>query len=165
MARGEVRPTQSTVFVHHVGSRPCDLVSTSEFRPLLFSERFFDVLETHGFTGWSKIPVEVYGKGKVHLPGYSGLAVTGRCGPIDNSRSVPRVCPPPVPAGRTAKMYCGLYFDPASWDGSDIFMPKGWLMIVVTDPVRRALEQANLTNIAYEALPECRNAAIRAEFL
>lgn len=49
----------------------------------------------------------------------------------------------------------GLYFDPDTWDGSDIFMPggrTGWVFVL--DHVRDALEKAHVKNVAFQRLDE-----------
>lgn len=49
----------------------------------------------------------------------------------------------------------GLFFDPATWDGSDFFMPaadRGWQF--VTDDVRRAFKRAKVKNLEFTAAAE-----------
>ena len=49
----------------------------------------------------------------------------------------------------------GLYFDSASWDGSDIFMPEGrnrWTLVV--SEVKRAFDVAHVKNALFTPLPE-----------
>jgi len=45
----------------------------------------------------------------------------------------------------------GLYFDPANWDGSDIFRVDDFLAPLMTDRVAKALREARITN--YRAKP------------
>lgn len=92
--------------------------------------------------------MEVYGKaGEVHS-GYHGLIFRGRCGPIDHSKSeeVMRQMP-----ARTVPFLKGLYFDPETWDGSDIFMPslENWRLI--TGDVARVMLGAKVRGIYLEA--------------
>jgi hypothetical protein len=107
---------------------------------LILHERVFDLLRAGGFSGWQPYPCEVIDKAGIRLGGYSGLAVRGRCGPIDNSRSIEfdKIMP-----GGTFKWWRGLFFDPATWDGSDFFMPTEGRsgLIFVTEPVKKALER------------------------
>ena len=156
--RGEIRPPKPLVFEYMKGasgSTPRDFVSTSLVSPRLISDRVVSVLRD--FSGWSTFPVEVYGKKGERIPGYHGLVVTGRCGPIDDSRSRPVVEPPARPQGRPTRMWIGLYFDPRTWDGSDLFLPEGWASIFVTEAVKKALEKAKITNVMFTRLTEAEN--------
>jgi hypothetical protein len=145
------------------GSTAHDLIGTTFTSLLLVSDKTIGVLS--GFSGWTTYPVEVYGKRGELIPGYHGLAVTGRCGPIDYTKSTPRVCEPPIPGGGRSRQWFGLCFDEKTWDGSDIFVPEGTHMNVVVEAVKVALEKAKITNIEFEPLSECRNHRIRLELL
>jgi hypothetical protein len=57
-----------------------------------------------------------------------------------------------MPGGVFPAWY-GMYFEPATWDGSDLFMTssaKAWVFVV--DAVKRALEKAKVTNMRFESL-------------
>ncbi|MFQ5423999.1 MAG: hypothetical protein ACE5F9_08465 [Phycisphaerae bacterium] len=156
--RARVRPDKPLVFEFFKGasgSTAHDFVSTGFAALLLVSNRVVKVLA--GFTGWTTYPVEVYGKNGELIAGYHGLAVTGRCGPIDDARSRPAIQPPAVPAGRPRPIWIGLYFDPATWDGSDIFLPQGNEGTFVTRPVKMSLEEAKATNVYFRPLTEMEN--------
>lgn len=164
--RGELRPQWPIVFEFlrgASGSITRDLVSTGLTPMLLISDRVVELLRE--FTGWTTYPVEVYGKKGEPIPGYQGFAVTGRCGPIDDSQSEPQSCAPPVPQGRWSRKWFGLYFDQDSWDGADIFVPEGTGITVVVERVKEAMERAIVTNVVFRPLTECRNASIPAEVL
>jgi hypothetical protein len=88
------------------------------------------------------------------LPGYHGLAVTGRCGPIDDSLSDEVVLPPPVPRGRARRALRGICFDSATWDGSDVFTPEGYTASFVVERVKTAVEAAGITNVEFARLSE-----------
>ncbi|MFL5345942.1 MAG: hypothetical protein ACJ8AT_14220 [Hyalangium sp.] len=110
------------------------------------------LMRSHGFTGWSLYDVSVRDKQGQVIPGYSGLAFTGRCGNIDYTRSVevPRIYPAGVFPVRK-----GLLFDPASWDGSDLFMPAefvGWKFVV--EEVKTAFERAKVRNVEFTPLDQ-----------
>jgi len=94
------------------------------------------------------------------VKGYSGLVVSGRCGAIDNSRSV-QVQKAVVgnPKGH-ALVWKGLYFAEESWDGSDIFRPPGTGYIFVTEKVRAALDRAKVTNLTCTALADFERAML-----
>jgi hypothetical protein len=131
------------------GAEPRDIVWTGYAVPMLMSERVVQVLRDGGFTGWDVIPVELRGKRGERLPTYYFLTVHGRCGPIDKSRS--EIFQKEYPAGLFPRLR-GLYFDPASWDGSDIFLPEGTGFKLVAAPVRRALMRAKVRNVWFERL-------------
>jgi hypothetical protein len=146
------------------GSTAHDFVGTSLTSTPLVSDLVVSVFRS--FSGWTTYPVEVYGKKGELIPGYHGLAVTGRCGPIDDSRSVPRICEPPVPQGRVSRKWFGLFFDEKTWDGSDVFLSESATHLTfVSEAVKLALEKAKITNVEFTPLTECRNAEIPAEFL
>jgi hypothetical protein len=88
------------------------------------------------------------------LDGYHGFAVTGRAGPIDDSLSAEVILPPPTPHGRTRRGLRGACFPAASWDGSDVFACGESSAITVTEAVKRALEEAKATSVAFQRLSE-----------
>jgi uncharacterized protein DUF1629 len=133
-------------------SKPSDLLFTTLATPVLISARVLGILQAEGFTGWQTYPLHVFGKDGAPIPGYHGLAVHGRCGPIDESRSVK--LDKIYPGGVFPKWY-GLFFDPATWDGSDLFMtagPHAWVFVV--ESVKRAFEKAKVTNVKFTALDQ-----------
>lgn len=95
---------------------------TSNFAPLLISQRVVDLLAAEDVSGWDTFPVEVRDKNGSGVGGYSGLVVTGRCGPIRDrlSEIINEIMP-----GGIVKRYKGWYFDLPTWDGSDIFVTEG----------------------------------------
>jgi hypothetical protein len=110
-----------------------------------------------GFKGWDRFPVDVSGCG---LPsGYAGLVVRGRCGVIDDRRSVrmERIAPH-HPKGHVV-VWKGLYFDAETWDGSDIFCPEDANFIFVTERLAAALRAANLTNISLKRASDIERSA------
>jgi hypothetical protein len=72
----------------------------------------------------------VYDRDGAEIPGYQGLIVTGRCGSTRANRVLP--------------------LDLQSWDGSDVFVREGTGEVYVTERVRNALEDARITNVAFE---------------
>jgi len=128
-----------------------DFVGTEYVAIKLISDRFVEVLNTGGFTGWATFPVTLAKPGEA-IEGYHGLAVRGRSGPIDDSLSEQIVLPPPVPTGRARSGLRGRYFAPESWDGSDVFVPRdsGW--VFMTEAVASALREEEVTNIGLEVL-------------
>lgn len=88
------------------------------------------------------------------LDGYHGFAVIGRAGPIDDSLSEEVVLPPPAPQGRARRALRGACFPPESWDGSDVFACGESSAITVTEAVKEALEEAQISNVAFKRLSE-----------
>lgn len=150
--RGEAKPARPIVATWVMGRRqPTDLIWTTSRIPLV-AERVLDVLRDIHAQGWGTYPVEVRGKAGESFAGYHGLAVLGRCGPIDESRSITKLKKYPA---RMVPMLRGLYFDEATWDGTDIFMtvpPATWKF--VTAPVKEALEKAKVKNLTFTPATE-----------
>jgi hypothetical protein len=153
LTRGESLPTSPLRFAWSSGETPQDMISTEYSRIRLFSDRIFQCFTEKEFTGWATFPVGVAGKDGANVLGYKGLAVTGRCGPIDPSLSI-RMPRPNGPPDKEVMM--GLYFDIGSWDGSHIFTPNGGLFFIVEE-VKLALEAIGATNIQFRRLSELRN--------
>lgn len=153
VTRGEVIPDQP-VHARWVmgGQKPVDLVWTDSAIPLLVSDSVSQLLRENTFTGWSLYDVSLHTKTGEEVPSYAGLVVNGRCGPIDNSKSIQ--VPKQFPA-KLSMIWKGLYFDPASWDGSDLFMADGgWGYIFVTRAVKEAFERARIRNVVFTPLDE-----------
>ena len=149
---GEVKrdmPIQAHWFMG--AARPVDIIWTGFAVPVLVSERVVQILREGKFTGWDVTPVELRDKAGAHLPGYYFLSVLGRCGPIDYSRS--ETIQERLPGGWFPRLK-GLYFDPATWDGSDIFLPEGTRFKFAVEPVKRALVRAKVKNIVFTRLDE-----------
>lgn len=157
--RAEKTPSRPVEVRYAMGrSKPSDFVYTTSAYPTLISDRVLGILKGEGFTGWQTYPIRLFGKDGARIPGYHGLAVHGRCGPIDESRSVKlgKI----YPGGAFPEWY-GLFFDPATWDGSDLFMTaseKAW--VIVVEAVKRAFEKAKVTNVKFTALDQLERARL-----
>jgi hypothetical protein len=143
-------PVQARWFMGR--KKPSDLIGTTFAVPLLVSERVIALLRDEGFTGWSTYDVDLVGHDGAPIPGYYGLAIHGRCGPIDYDKSeeIPTITP-----GGVSSHWFGLYFDPDTWDGSDLFMSEdnsGFKFVV--DEVKRAFEKAKIKNVEFTNLAE-----------
>lgn len=114
-----------------------DLVGTTRPPLLMVSERVAAVLRAERVTGWETLPVDVRDEDGAPLPGFFGLRVTGRCGRIDRSRSIPVPRPANGDPRRTVTFWHGLWFD--GWDGCDIFRPDGSPHVFVVERVRQIL--------------------------
>jgi hypothetical protein len=122
LLRGEVTLSSPLRVSWAMGSgTPGDLIWTTSGAGLILSEIAVGLLKAAGCTGWRTFPAQVFGKDGREYEGYYGLSVLGRCGPIDYSRSaiVWRKFP-----GGLFPYFKGEYFEPASWDESDMFMER-----------------------------------------
>src|SRR5690349_7061477 len=151
LTRGERKARTPVRFERDEGSRPLDLVGVTFGPVTIVSRRVIDVLEGERLAGWATYPVELDGVGD---DAYSGLAVHGRCGPIDNALTPKMMLPPPVPDGEAVPGRRGLLFEHGSWDGSDLFCPSEGAAIFVTREVRDALLDAKVENLHFERLTE-----------
>ena len=152
VAKGLCEPPKR--FNHFMGSRLYDLIGTGRAVFDLVSQRLIAVLRDDDFTGWQSYPADVYGKKGEPIDGYEVLIITGRCGPIQWEKGTKTRKPPPVPQGQGYDAWVGMYFDPVSWDGSDLFMPEDMTTNIITEPVKTALVKAKITNVSFEALTE-----------
>jgi hypothetical protein len=153
LTRAEMQPSHPVILNWTMGrAKPVEVIRTTMGTPVIISDSVVQLLRSHGFTGWSLYEVIVRDKQGQSLSGYSGLAFSGRCGAIDDTRSiqVPRI----FPAG-IFPMWKGLLFDPESWDGSDFFMPAGavgWKFVV--EEVKTAFEKAKIRNVEFTPLDQ-----------
>jgi uncharacterized protein DUF1629 len=144
--RGERQPKSPVKCRWAMGDpRPGDVIWTTLGVPLLVSNRVTGILQAGGFKGWTVFPIDLAGADGQRIAGFHGLSIVGRCGAIENQRSI-RV-PKKYPGG-VFPVWKGLYFDPSTWDGSDIFMPQGKVgWVFVAKGLRDALDSANVGNI------------------
>jgi hypothetical protein len=145
LTRGEWIPPNPVVVQRAMGRALKDIIWCTVAAPVLLSRRVSELFRSAGFTGWSTYPVILHLDDGTTTSDYSGLAVTGRCGPIDSSRS--QIVGKQYPAG-IFPILKGLYFDPQSWDGSDFFMTSektGFIFVV--DEVKKCLDDARIRNI------------------
>lgn len=156
--RGEMLPETPIEFIRQEGEEDVDYVGTSFTGPIsLISTRFAELLRTNEITGWSTYPVSIDSRGVDLEFSYVGLSITGRCGPIDDSRS--RKVKRRTIGGVDREMYVGLHPDMSQWDGSDMFNPRAYLTFV-NSKVRSLVESAGLRNIEFENPTEARNFAL-----
>lgn len=152
VSRGEDRARR--VFRQCMGSRQYDFVGTTHAVIRLVSSRVVELLHREGVTGWATFDVEVLSKRGMPIEGYHGLAITGICGSIDNSKS-PRVWrEPAVSGGNRYQAWLGLYPDLDSWDGSEVFGPPATGYVFVTERVKNLLERHKVTGVRFQKLTE-----------
>jgi hypothetical protein len=141
------------VFHHEYGTKLGDLMSTGSAVLYLISDRMKALFEQEGFTGWQTYPAIIYDKKGVEVPGYHGLSITGRCGPIDYTRCEV-VIRRYVPHGPEVRLCKGLYVGLDQWDGSDFFLPPHYYGTICTKRVVEAVRRAKLTLIDFENLAD-----------
>ena len=137
---------------------PSDVIWTTLAIPVLFSTRVISILESNGFSGWSKYPVNVLDKNGNTVAGYYGISIIGRCGETDESRCerVNREFP-----GGVFPVYKGIYFDETLWDGADIFTSTNETgFVFVTGDVKAAFERVEIPNIGFEAVSAVERATL-----
>lgn len=138
---------------------PGDVIWTTSAHPLIVSARVVELLRSQQLTGWSTYPVRVFDKAGHERDGFAGLAVTGRCGPIDLSKSTVEVRQ--YPGGHFPEFH-GHFFDPATWDGSDFCVPapdaEGRVSLdrIVSARVVQLFKHNRITNLRLVALSDAR---------
>jgi hypothetical protein len=157
-SRAEDRPAETVRVPWAMGrATPSDVVWTTSALPMIVSARVIRILEEQGFTGWSTYPVAVSDKSGDVIEGYAGLAITGRCDPVDIARS--SVVVREYPAGWFPK-FRGRFLDLESWDGSDLFMERpddrgdSTLFMYATALVARALRRAKVRPLVVTRLTD-----------
>jgi len=163
IASREVLPAHPLVFKQNMGSKPKDLVGTGYVAIKLLSSRTIRLLTECGFTGWDTYPVELLDREGTQIAGYHGFAVTGRCGPTDDSKSQRVLKLIPTHPDGQMPVWVGLYFDPGTWDGSAIFRPRGTVRTFVVEKVKEVLEEAKITNIRFNKLTEIQRSRAEME--
>lgn len=128
------------------GRRWLDLVATDTVVVYAVSARFQAVLREAGATGWHTRAIDVGGS---LVRGHELLVVTGSCGPVDDTKSGYRVQYNREGVGYP--VWTGLFFDPTSWDGSDVFCPSDSGMIFITERVCEAIRRGMLENVFLRA--------------
>jgi hypothetical protein len=135
------RPPQSDA-VHVVGfadevSDVGDVVATGWASLVLISPATQAALAP--FVGWNAVPVV---GSEPRLRGYALLGITGRVGPVTRPDSG-----------------LGMFLNPTTWDGSDIFKPENRRGVWMIERVARSLSAKKLSGlevehyVGWEALP------------
>lgn len=152
LLRGELHPRHAVAIEHLMGGKPKDFIWTGSVQIVCVNDRVISLLETNDFTGWGTYSVQIVGKDGGPIPGYHGLSVTGRCGPLQDERSGRFMKEFPA---RTRERRLGVFFDESTWDGSDFFMSSdGKAYKFVHQRVKDCLEKAKVTNVRFERLDQ-----------
>jgi hypothetical protein len=152
IVRGEYKHPSPVVLQRKKGTKYYDLLEAGYVGMYVISDRMKQLLEKEKIAGWSTYDVEVYGSMNERIDGYHGLAVSGRCGPLDNSKCE-RVTKQ-RDNGVAYQTWLGFYFDIDTWDKSDIFVPDGTIFKVVTEKFRSLVISNKLTNVSFDRLTE-----------
>lgn len=146
--KSEITRTTPVRAVWAMGSsRPMDVIWTTLALPMLMSERACEALHNQRFSGWNTVPVDLRGKKGEQLGRYFLLCISGRCGPIDLSRGETLLKRKPHGLFSFRR---GLYFDPETWEGWDIFMSEDRGYRFVTERVRASMR--NFDNVEFRPL-------------
>lgn len=151
------------VFKQEQGYKLYDVLDTGWPSLYLISDKIKIFLEENELTGWAIFPVKLYDKKQHEVEGYNGLSITGRCGPVDYSKSA-IIKKSMIEGGPISNYYKGLYIGLDDWDGSDFFMPKGLFVPIVTKKVMQKMNKAKLTNIRFENLAEIKTWEVTVDF-
>jgi len=121
--------------------------------PFCVNQSLIDILQEAKITGWTTIPTTVLTHlGNKTIDNYFAVTVTGRTNPLDYLET--DVIFKQFPGGKFPH-FKGLYFDPKSWDGTDIFMErpdndgKSSAFIYVTKKFVDAFKKNNVKNIKF----------------
>lgn len=124
------------------GKKMRDILDT-RYPPLyLISDRFKNVLEECGITGWKSYPIALFDKKGNPVNGYNGFSITGRAGKMEKFDQLPLEC------GYSADAD-GYYFDVETWDGSDLFNTEGSWHIIVNERFIKVLVDNKITACDY----------------
>lgn len=110
-----------------------------------------EILRDIKATGFDRIPCQLLGKSGEKWS-YHYLVARGRCGAIDRTKC--RIENRNYPAG-AFPVAVGVYFDPGSWDRSDVFMSSnevGW--VFVTERIVEAFRVSKVGNVEFTSLDE-----------
>lgn len=143
IARGEAELPEDVTFAGRKAGFRGDIIATGFASLYLISSRLAEGLKVEGMSGWRSAPVRFEGGSPVD-GAFHTLSVVGRCGPIRHELSEVSE----HRDGRNVRRYWrGAYFDPETWDGSDMFTPIDRGTLFVVSKVREFLRRHDLHGI------------------
>jgi len=149
LARGDLSSLHRIV-VYYCGRRaPGDFIWTQDPLIVIVSDRVKQALESNGLTGWRTYPVQLRDESERTMLGFSGLTITGRCGSLDWSRSLPVLR---TYRSGTFANYRGIFFREDSWDGSDLFMPEDLAWMFTSERFSALAQKLRLRNAKFRKL-------------
>lgn len=149
---GEINPPGELRFEHAGGWHFTDVLNATSGQLMLLSARMCEAMMP--FSGWRPLPAVIVSTDGTERRDYAVLCVEGRSGPIDDALSERVRLPPPVPGTPGGPGLRGLYFQPDTWDGSDVFAPEGTTLTFMTQDVGGAIERLKPTNALIQQLSE-----------
>jgi len=129
-----------------------DILDTGTESLYLISDKLKGLLESEKFTGWFAFEIDLSGKDDAKITGYHGLAITGRCGAIDQNKG--EIIEKKFENGYVSHYRKGLYIGLDRWDGSDLFYPDGSSFLITTGKVSDTLKKHKITNVVFQNLGE-----------
>lgn len=135
------------VFRQYDGKRLRDFLDTGWPPVYLVSDRVVSLLTENGITGWHNYPIQLFDKKANLIEGYSGFSILGKGGKYSKvwERGYNKETHESFIESR------GLY-DLGQWDGSDIFMVHGG--IIITERVMKLMKANKVTAVEYEKLSD-----------
>jgi hypothetical protein len=144
-------PQRFPIFKQYMGKKVYDLIGTDYPEIYILSRKFVNVLEENKFTGWKTYSVKIVNEQKQDIDGFAVLTVYGKCGPHIEDLSEDVMID--YPAGKFPGKK-GFYFDPTTYDGSDIFLLGNSGHIIVHNRVKMVLEKAKISNVKFQNLTD-----------
>lgn len=136
------------IFKHKYGTKLRDILDTGWVSIYLISNRLRSFLIDNKFKGWETFQIDLRARDNSKIEGYFGLAITGKCGSVDYTKS--EILEKQLVQGAPKlRNYLGLHIGLEKWDGSDIFTPDKHLGIIVTNELREKIEKGKFTNIHF----------------
>jgi hypothetical protein len=133
-------------FLHTYGQKMTDLLDTG-YPPLyLISDKLQTLLEANKLSGWKCFPIRLFDKRRNEIFGYHGFSITGRCGPIDDTKAS-IVEKSEFTNGPMRKFYKGLYIGLDQWDKTDFFITNGSLHVIITKKAANILKENKISNL------------------
>jgi hypothetical protein len=129
-ALGELSTTEPIKTKITMGKKQYDFLIFNDGANFVISDKLFKLLKTHNVTGWKTYPVSIKGVKE----NYYGVQITGRAGKLTEDHTSDTE----------------IKFDHSTWDGSDIFSPKGTNLRLLTPRVKELLEENDITNVDIE---------------
>ena len=111
--------------------------------PMLITDGFKAKLEAHQITGWQTYPIVLIDRHgqAITTPKYHGFSVVGRCGPRDMEEIMQK-------EEEKGGWRTGISLDPATWDGSDIFLEKDiWFHTFISKRAAKVFAKQNVFDI------------------
>lgn len=134
------------------GDRLEDMISTSTGILYVISERFKNLLEENNVSGWKTYPVRIKNRNQIEIYGYYGFSVIGRAGKEEITKRERVIIEDTL--FKDPVWYKGFYPGFSEWDGSDIFLCKDYLGVIVTKRVHDIIKKEKITGVSFETLSE-----------